>query len=90
MSSAVDNLERLEFSLNPRPGFITMLARNTDEKWKLVADRFMSSFRFGKQFETDLPGSGPLIDSVKTLKTKKARQPIGCRAPTSSKRESFR
>jgi len=71
MSSVVDNIERIEFSLNPRPGFVTMLARSTDEKWKLIADRFMSSLRFGKQFDTDLPGSGPLIDSVKALKTKK-------------------
>jgi len=73
MSSMVDNLERIEFSLNPRPSFMTIFAGTTDKKWVLISERFAESFRFGMQLNTNLPGTEHLIDSVKALKTKKSR-----------------
>jgi hypothetical protein len=71
MSSMIDNLERIEFSLNPRPTLMTLFASTTDKKWLLISERFMTSFRFGMQLDVNLPGTEQLIDSVKSIKTKK-------------------
>jgi transglutaminase-like putative cysteine protease len=71
MSSFVDNLKRIEFSLNPDPGFLTRASTTADMKWRLASTRLSSSLRFGTQFGADLPGTEKVIDSIRLLKTKK-------------------
>ena len=68
MTSLVDNLKRIEFSLNPSPGFMSVLTNNTDAKWKMLNIRLNFSYRFGLQFNKAIPGSEKLIDSIKALK----------------------
>jgi len=71
MSSIVDNLDRIEFSLTPSFGLMSLFVRNADRKWQMISERFATAYNFGMQLGINLPGSDSLVDSVKSLKTKK-------------------
>ena len=73
MSSAVDNLKRIEFSLNPDPGFQILIPRSTDMKWRRINTKLNVSMNFGMQYNIPIPGTEKLVDSVKLLQSKKDR-----------------
>ena len=73
MSSVVDNLERIEFALNPDPGFGARTQNSIDVKWKNENSVLNTSLIFGMQYNIPIPGTEKLVDSVRQLLNKKDR-----------------
>lgn len=72
MSSAKDNLQRVEFSLVPESDFFG-LGDSKNAKWKQYNSLFLKASFFGQQFEKDIPGTSAFIDSVKKIESIKDR-----------------
>ncbi len=69
MSSLVDNLKRIEFSLTPRAGFLSILSSKLEAKWHFLNTRINLSAHFGRQYDIDIPGTKGIVDSAKALKS---------------------
>ncbi|MEO8712616.1 MAG: hypothetical protein ABI405_10860, partial [Parafilimonas sp.] len=71
MSSMVDNIERIEFSLHP---VISLLSGdNADRKWQYLSSALMFSPFFGGQLYIDVPGTENALDSIKAMDSAKQK-----------------
>lgn len=75
MTSVIDNLKRIEFSMNPVSNI--SMSRSTviptEKRWSSINSRLLGSYKFGMQFNIDIPGTEKIIDSIKQLKTSLAK-----------------
>ncbi len=67
MSSLVDNMQRIEFSVRPSNSFAVLAEKNVtlDQKWHDYNVELMEAQDFGQQFRCAIPGTEAFLDSVK-------------------------
>ncbi len=67
MSSYNDYEDRIDFLLDAKETYGRAVIRQSDNQWLLVNSWLLSSPVFGWQFDTQIPGTKPFIDSVNQL-----------------------
>lgn len=70
MSSEKDNLQRVEFSVNPVGfGFFSFSSLRYSDEWSKMNRALYGAPFFGQQFAREIPGAKAIIDSAKKLAT---------------------
>ena len=71
MTSMVDNIERIEFSLHPVTSLLS--GNDANRKWQYLSSALMFSPFFGRQLYMDIPGTENAIDSIKAMDSAKKK-----------------
>jgi hypothetical protein len=67
MTSIADNLQRIEFAIQPSGFGFLNLSSFRKNRWEIFARVLNEVPLFGKQFNKPIPGTEPILDSVKKI-----------------------